>query len=343
MAKKELSFAGKLKAFLAWNGLFAFILSFNVASLVVAYYVVSTQSIATSVALFLPFLLSGNLPQYFIGSSLFGIGIRHEMKDGRIWPEFAENFFIFKIMRDFLNLSIEVSTELQEAEKQLDAQFIFAIFPHGTGSDFRILMEGMLPQHFPNLSKRKAIRSLAATVLFRIPIIAQIALYTGCIDARKQVAERALSNGKSLVILPGGEAEQLMTQYGIEKIYLRKRKGFIKLAMKKKIPVVPVYVFGCNDMFLTSRLFYKARHFLMKKFGVCIPFCKGLWGSLCPFEVDTSIVFGKPINVFDGMKGDEPTKEELDHSHQIFCEELEKLFEEKKKAFSYGDRKLEIY
>ena len=108
--------------------------------------------------------------------------------------------------------------ELSEADSKPNAQFMIAIFPHGANCDFRILMDGMLEEVLPHTYKH--IRTLAASILFRIPIAREFALWTGCIDARRKVAERALEKGRSLVVLPGGEAEQIRTEHGKELVYL---------------------------------------------------------------------------------------------------------------------------
>ena len=194
----------------------------------------------------------------------------------------------------------------------------------------------------PSIISKNNLRTLAASVLFYIPLVREISLWTSCINASRATAQKALSKQKSLLILPGGEMEQLMTTYGTEMVYLSKRKGFIKLAMKNKVPVVPMYVYGCNDYFYTSKLFYSLRYTLVKRLGVCIPLCAGLFGSMtCPLPKKTTIVIGKPLQFT--MKGDDgPTEEELNTAHDLFVKELVKLFDEHKEQLGYGDRTLKV-
>ena len=212
-----------------------------------------------------------------------------EYKHGNPNRRFAEDFPVFHTMRNYLKLSFgPLPKELVDAEKKDGAQFIFAAFPHGCSSEFRILMEGLLHDVLPNIHHK--VRALAATVLFCIPIVREIAISTGCVNASRKTAETNLDKGHSLVVLPGGEAEQLMTEYGKEKVYLKRRKGFIKLALRKRVPVVPMFVFGSSDLFHTSKFLYGPRYWLMKNLGVCIPLCRGSLGSpVCPLPNKVTI------------------------------------------------------
>ncbi|GMI52980.1 hypothetical protein ScalyP_jg11158 [Parmales sp. scaly parma] len=260
--------------------------------------------------------------------------------DGELNQGFAEHFPLFVLLRRRLGLTVEVSPKFKAAEAKPDAQFIMGFHPHGVGSDFRVLMQGKLREFMPNTFLR--VRSLAASILFTIPFIRQLTLWTGCIDASRSVATRSLRNGRTLVILPGGEAEQLMTVRGVEQVYLLKRKGFVKLALRFNIPLVPAYVFGSNDLFYTSKLFFSLRWSIMKKLGVCIPFAKGTFNSFLPISVKNTIVVGDPITFEKAIDPENVTAKELNHAHDMFVVALTKIFDDNKERLGYGDRDLLI-
>jgi 2-acylglycerol O-acyltransferase 2 len=192
-------------------------------------------------------------------------------------------------------------------------------------------------------------KTLAATILFRLPVIREIALATGCLDARKSVAEAILRSGHSILVLPGGEAEQIRTQYGKEIIYLKNRKGFIKLALRHGVPVVPMYAFGVSDYYYTTDMWLAPRMWLMKQFQICLPLAVGMWKSpFCPLPQTTTIVFGEPLTfkskiVISGDDARASTDDEqLDAAHREFMDALIKLFDTHKERLGYGDRTLEI-
>ena len=309
--------------------------AFSAISLVVASVILSLligfYTSPQAVGLFLI------LPYYTYTLSLG----RWEMNDGNRWLEFSKNFWLFRIGRRHLQLQfLKPCKELVDAEMAPQAQFMITLFPHGTSADYRVLMDGVMNEVFPNVHCH--IRTLAATVLFRLPLVREVALWTGCIDARRSVAEAALAKGRTVMVVPGGEAEQIRTTHGQEMVYLSRRQGFLKLAMRHNVPVVPAYVFGVSDYYYTSHLFFGCREWLRKRFGVCIPLAAGLWGSpACPLPVKTTIVFGKPLS-FPMKDSGSPSQEEVDLAHETFCAELKKLFDEHKGEVGYRDRELSM-
>jgi len=361
----------KVQTYLCINGILALILAVNIGGILlnVAGSRIYVLALYASLRLLTPggFWNSGKKPEQ-PGS----------------WRRFSEEFFFpATIIRRYLELSFtKPPPEFVKAEAEENSRFVFAAFPHGCNCEFRIASTGVLGEIVPNLVKRDAVRALAASILFKIPIVREVSLWTGCIDASRKCAEKALSQQKSLLICPGGEAEQIMTTYGREKVYLSNRKGFIKLAMRTGVPVVPIYVFGSSDSYYTygnadvndhenryfDWTFYKLRYKLMKNFGICITVCSGLWGSqLCPLPKKTTLVCGKPIRfepsgsnnkttkaspTTEGSSngssnptcngGFEPTNEELDKAHAVFVSELTVLFDTHKEKLGYGDRTLEV-
>jgi 1-acyl-sn-glycerol-3-phosphate acyltransferase len=321
------SFVLKCKAYLQWNGIYFFIFAFNLCALF---------NIAQSrIYLILLYALI-----YILCPGTWGC----QYGDGGIWESFSAKFTPLITMRQYLGFSINndrpLPKEFVKEEAEPNAQFIFATFPHGCGCEFRIIMDSMMKSVMPNIIAKNGLRVLTASVLFYIPFLREFSLWTSCINANRKTAEKALARNRSLLVLPGGEMEQLMTNYGEEIIYLSKRKGFIKLGMRKGVPVVPMYVFGCSDYFYTSNLFYNLRYKLMKNFGICIPLCAGLGGSLCPLPKKTTVVFGKPLHF--KMEGEEPTDDELNAAHALFITEITALFDEHKGPLGYGDRKLKV-
>jgi 2-acylglycerol O-acyltransferase 2 len=218
-------------------------------------------------------------------------------------------------------------------------QYLFALHPHGSMSEFRIMLDGQLLKLLPGLQS-KQVCWLSASVLFRLPIAREFCLWTGCVDAGRKTAEKMLEAGHSVGVIPGGEHEQLITEYGKDLVYIKKRYGFVKLAMRFGVPLVPCYVFGCSDLYYTSKFLIGLRMALVKNLGVAVPLCFGAYGlPAAPFKRPLDIVIGQPI-YFDRCP--EPTNEQVIEAHQKYMDALQALFDKHKAEFGYGDRVLQL-
>ena len=221
-----------------------------------------------------------------------------------------------------------------------EKQYIFAAFPHGACTVQHLLTmtngAGMLSS-----VHRGDRRDLAASVLFLIPFVRELLLLLGNVDAGKLTARHNLKENRSLLIFVGGEAEQLLTEEGKHKVFLRKRKGFIKLALQFGTPLVPIYTFGENDMYSVSKFLFGFRNWLQKYFHIGLPVVWGRWFSLCPYQVPLELCIGAPIPV---EKHDRVniTDEKIDKLHSLFCEKLNELFEANKARCGQPNAKLEI-
>jgi len=123
------------------------------------------------------------------------------------------------------------------------------------------------------------------SLLFKVPIARELLLYRGAVPVTKETLDRELQKGRSITIIPGGLKEIQANQLGRsgETWYLRERKGFLKLAAKHSLPIVPVYIEN-EQTFLTNAFdlsgidsFYNPHHILTGIVGVLSGFS---WNNL---------------------------------------------------------------
>lgn len=91
---------------------------------------------------------------------------------------------------------------------------------------------------FPGITPR--LMTLSSN--FKIPFYRDIILGMGLCSVSKRSCERALrlGNGSSIGIVVGGAAESLNANPGTADLILKKRLGFIKIAMRNGADLVPV-------------------------------------------------------------------------------------------------------
>ncbi|RLN60372.1 hypothetical protein BBJ29_006657 [Phytophthora kernoviae] len=257
------------------------------------------------------------LPSYVDGSEYSG---------ERYWPWFAT----------FFGQCVAHIPATLEFEEPIDStkQHIFCSHPHGLLSAHHgILMAGTSEPPFYETMPLSTRRHLAASVCFRIPFYRDYLLWSGCVDARRSVAEKMIRGGKNLVILVGGIAEQMISQRWDHSIYVKKRKGHIRLALKHGVPIVPGYAFGETDLYTHSSLLLSFRQMIAKRFSVAllIGYGDSKWLPLTPHKgVAINQVFGKLIPVEKNL---EPSAEDVERLHEIYERELVRIFDKYKAKY----------
>jgi len=87
--------------------------------------------------------------------------------------------------------------------------------------------------------------------------IAELAEKAGAIIAHPKMAIAALRQGASVLVYPGG-AEDVFRPYDLRnQIYFAGRKGFIKLALREEVPIVPVISHGAHDSLIVLTDIYQ--------------------------------------------------------------------------------------
>jgi 2-acylglycerol O-acyltransferase 2 len=154
--------------------------------------------------------------------------------------------------------------------------------------------------------------------------------------------------GRAITIVVGGAAESLDAQPYYMRLVLKRRKGFVKMALRTGADLVPVLAFGENDLYdqVTSTSHpsvHKAQLLIKKMLGFTIPLfhARGVFNydmGLMPYRRPLNIVVGRPIRVAQNVK---PEQQEIDRLHTQYVKELENIWNLWKDDFA-KDRKGEL-
>nr|WP_263012871.1 lysophospholipid acyltransferase family protein [Ancylothrix sp. D3o] len=104
---------------------------------------------------------------------------------------------------------------------------------------------------------RPAYGLMHPTVWKVVPEIARLAVNCGAIQAHPKMGIAALQKNAAVLVYPGG-AEDVFRPYNLrDQIYFAGRKGFIKLALREEVPIVPAISTGAHDTLLVLADFYE--------------------------------------------------------------------------------------
>ena len=157
-------------------------------------------------------------------------------------------------------------------------------------------------------------------------------------DASRSSVDEALAGGDSVGVAPGG-IEEMFQGYpkagwgkDEEAALLKSRKGFIRLAKKHDLPVVPVFCFGASK--LMRRLDLPFAEALSKLLRASLVLVYGRLGLPVPYRAKLLYVMGNAIRPRAG--------ESVDEMHLRFCTELKRVFDEYKQEFGWDRKSLRI-
>ena len=177
----------------------------------------------------------------------------------------------------------------------------------------------------------------AATVLTVFPFIKNLVGIFGLVDASSRSLQCSLKT-KSLIIYAGGIAELFLTDDKEERLYINKHKGFIRLALKAGVAVVPLYMFGNTTTLHVAKGELLAR--MARATHLSLTWFWGVLGTWVPFSKKCMVVIGKPMLL---PQMDQPDKATVDKYHQQYIGEVKRLFDTYKIYNSdYKDKELKF-
>lgn len=159
--------------------------------------------------------------------------------------------------------------------------------------------------------KGRIVRYLVDDYVFEVPLLRSFIMRAGGVRACHENATRLLDRGELIVVFPEGVKGVSKTFDQRYRLLRFGRGGFIRLAMRTGVPIVPVAVIGAEEI---HPIIWKSRR-LARPLGLpFIPFTPTFpWlGPLgfVPLPSKWRIVFGKPVS-FDGFHPADAEDEKL--------------------------------
>ena len=229
-----------------------------------------------------------------------------------------------------------------------ERSYVFGYHPHGIISVGAVCNFATEATGFGELFPGIDLRLLTLPLNFHIPFFREYLLALGINDVSRRSCDRNLTRGPgaSIMIVVGGARESLETRPGRADLVLGNRKGFVKVALRNGASLVPVFSLGENDVFTVHHT-DKALQWLLrlqKWMGFAMPMFHGraltggllhrLFGldvGLMPLRLPVHSVVGRPIHL---EKVADPSQEQIDEAHARYVEELRRVYEEWKDAYT---------
>ncbi|KAI9310110.1 diacylglycerol acyltransferase [Dichotomocladium elegans] len=263
--------------------------------------------------------------------------------------EWTRHMIIWKYFVDYFPVKLVKEHDLDPANNYLFGYHPHGIISMGAFANFATEATGfseLFPGIVPSL--------LTLSSNFRLPLYRDIILALGIASVSRHSCESILSSGpgRSIVIVVGGAAESLNARPGTADLTLKRRLGFIRLAIKQKASLVPVFSFGENDLYEQvdnskgSKL-WLAQKKMQSLLGFTLPLfhARGIFNydvGVIPFRHPIVTVVGKPIPV-PRLENDqaEPTHEQLVAVQEEYIKGLEYIYNKYKNIYA-KDRKQDL-
>jgi len=109
-------------------------------------------------------------------------------------------------------------------------------------ADVLVLAEAWLRQH----GAERPVAGMAHPLVMIVPGLRDLFAALGAIPSTREAAEKALGEGRAVLVFPGGDHESFRPIWQAGRVDMAGRKGFLKLARTCQVPIVPIGISGSH-------------------------------------------------------------------------------------------------
>ena len=257
---------------------------------------------------------------------------------------FIRSLPIWSLFASYFPARLHRSAPLPPTRKYVFGYHPHGIISHGAFAAFATEALGF-SQLFPGITNTL----LTLDSNFRVPLYREYALAMGLASVSRESCENLLSKGgsnregmgRAITIVVGGARESLDAQPHSLRLVLKRRKGFVKLAIRTGADLVPTLAFGENELYDQVQpdqhpFIHKMQLIAKKALGFTVPLfhARGVFNydvGMMPYRRAINVVVGRPIKVQQVKK---PEDAYVDEIHGLYVKELERIWEEWKDEFA---------
>jgi 1-acyl-sn-glycerol-3-phosphate acyltransferase len=158
---------------------------------------------------------------------------------------------------------------------------------------------------FDRFGPTRAVYALAHDFLFWDPTLRRYALRLGGLRASHESARRAFAQGGIVLVYPGSDVDTFRSWGKRDRIELGGRTGFLTLAIRAGVPIVPVVSVGTHEQLVVltrgdrlAKLLHTHAWARTDVFPIVLSFPWGITTGFLPYfplPAQTSLAFGAPI------------------------------------------------
>jgi 1-acyl-sn-glycerol-3-phosphate acyltransferase len=168
---------------------------------------------------------------------------------------------------------------------------------------------------FDRFGPARAVSMLAHDFLIEDDLFRRYAVRLGAVRASHDGARHALRAGNLVLVYPGGDVEVFRTFRDRRRIDLAHRKGFVELALRERVPIIPVVSAGTHEQLVVlargdgiARLIHLHAWARAEVFPIVLSLPWGITSGFLPYlpvPAQTSVAFGEPLT-WTGRDPDDP-------------------------------------
>lgn len=150
---------------------------------------------------------------------------------------------------------------------------------------------------------------LAHDAMVGIPVLGNALMKFGCVRASMENSKKIFAEDRKLVVFPGGNHEAFRKYSERNRVDFGGHKGFARLAVEAKVPIVPMMSIGGHETFFVlwrgermAKITHADRILRSRSFPLAIALP---WGVMIgpwfhfPLPAKSTIEFGEPFEVSD--------------------------------------------